>query len=887
MGKSNVARIMVLYKQHYRSQYNHLLDTDFSCFGYYDGMDIIKVKNQEGRLSLSEGNLNITDTWYYTFNVKMLNGSNSQQTFVLFYTGSDNDIEREFWHDKECFLATVFVQTVNNETDTINEIQDKIVSDTEKGECSIISYRLIDNADFILFIKGRKYSEIAKVVQNIQNDSRISYINMILSVHNDYLKDVNLIEEVEDEEIEGIRLEISAKNDCAIKKLIKLINEQLKDDVNNTDTIDLTYLENNGGGCFYRLHHSSYVIHFPPIRTSKILRLFKSENSNHGALTHLNGLYGEYIFNIATFFEETYKLKEVKEISNNPRQQKLWCEQQLKYFKNCIDDIRETKDENLYFYYQALLRTLNMLSQYEAFDSGHQIFNIIFPSLQLLCEHLKSELSFQNSSKNQYKEYNMKVKKKEKALSDYLQTIDNIIYHVIHTDQNFLMIPGYTSMIYEIPAKLCLFYMAFMTKVSEILKEDIKWKYRYYLEPTMDTSINTYHHEIKKDVHERIVNIRLPQRMLFVPRTFLITISHEIAHYVGDEIRQRKFRLECMMKNCASILLDELFQIDFKNGDSKEKIEIRKKLLKAISINVRRENFGRIIIYSLNRYIKRVNKEHEQEGSENHNMYHESIIKERLCNGCLEILRDEANELFQEIDKIDENLFKTCLELKKDISKDIDIWIELRTVFEFIDLKRKQMLAEKIPERIVKRLINLYKEVFSDLVAVYLLEINETYYLENFPVAKGRTIARYELGEIMLRLNVLKRCKKLKTFFVPDEQLKSKLNEIIDENGNASVSSLDKDDLKENISIEKKILGRSDVFERLIDYIDKCSISLEKLICSNGKQFEVKEIRNILKCFYAFEKGKDENTFSELFERIDRCINEYNMWIEKQKAEII
>lgn len=139
----------------------------------------------------------------------------------------------------------------------------------------------------------------------------------------------------------------------------------------------------------------------------------------------------------------------------------------IELFKDQLGKVKNTKDENLYFYYHALIRSLNMLSHYEQFNAGRSIFNILFPSMQLVCEHVEKIFSLNNMF-----EYRKEYIKSEKSLAIYLQTIDNIIYHVIHTDQKFLVIPGYTSIIYDIPARLCLFYMAFMTRVSELLKDE-------------------------------------------------------------------------------------------------------------------------------------------------------------------------------------------------------------------------------------------------------------------------------------------------------------------------------------------------------------------------------------------------------------------------------
>lgn len=52
-------RLLTLYKQHYLDKYNEdsVLKADYSCIGYYDGMNIRKVEpNQNGLLLRKETN---------------------------------------------------------------------------------------------------------------------------------------------------------------------------------------------------------------------------------------------------------------------------------------------------------------------------------------------------------------------------------------------------------------------------------------------------------------------------------------------------------------------------------------------------------------------------------------------------------------------------------------------------------------------------------------------------------------------------------------------------------------------------------------------------------------------------------------------------------------
>lgn len=857
--KRNIAKILTLYKQHYREKYSHELDTEYSCFGYYDGLDISEVENEKNRLSLSQGSINITDTWFGILNMagkpELVNGSNSQQNFVLFYTDNESDTENNeelFWKEDRAFLAVMFVQVNGSRkqslNDNINAIRRFIVGEYENNDCRIISYRLIDNADFLLAIKGNSYAQISNIVKEIQNIKSIIYVNTIFSVHSKYLKGSAL---KEDETLEGVRLEISAKEEGAVGKLLKKIEKELGQPL---------ILKNS----LYRFHHNSYVIQLPPIFMSDLLRLFKEE----AALTHRNGLYGKLIYNINTSIENIYVYRksdeeESGESDTKDENEQGWCEKKIELFKAQLGKVKNTKDENLYFYYHALIRSLNMLSHYEQFNAGRSIFNILFPSMQLVCEHVEKIFSLNNMF-----EYRKEYIKSEKSLAIYLQTIDNIIYHVIHTDQKFLVIPGYTSIIYDIPARLCLFYMAFMTRVSELLKDEKSWKYRYYLEPSMESEVTTYHHEIFSDVHERIINIRLQQRILFIPRTFLLTITHEIAHYVGDKIRHREKRLEYMIKTCAAIIVAQLFCLDIESVEINQERKVhQREILDCMKKNSEwYDECCRIAVESLYQFVQ---KEINAASSDR---FHEEYIKPILCKGCEKILVDASGKLFSKIRTVDKKMFKKYQRMGK--KKEINVWKEFNFLLELINMKRQEMLSCDFAKVLVQTLSKMYKETFADLVVIKLLDVDLCYYQENFPVSIGRKIEYIEKEEIDFRM------KALESEFGANSDIGLLSDRMYEQKDDLISSETFVADDEARLPYKTYILGVDDTLENIKEYLKECRSTLESKLIEKENKKEVEEIRKTFETFLVYTEEEDKNTFARLFNTMDNYIEKYDKWVK-------
>ena len=59
-------RMLTLYKQHYLDSYDpeNPMESDFSCWGYYDGMDIRKVDQTRSRLYTKTSQSPVSELWY-------------------------------------------------------------------------------------------------------------------------------------------------------------------------------------------------------------------------------------------------------------------------------------------------------------------------------------------------------------------------------------------------------------------------------------------------------------------------------------------------------------------------------------------------------------------------------------------------------------------------------------------------------------------------------------------------------------------------------------------------------------------------------------------------------------------------------------------------------
>ena len=112
-------KLLTLYKQHYLNKYPLQLICQYSCWGYFDGMDIIDIKEGKSKLFEKKSRTGISDAWYQTARrIQNQKGIASEQNIAMFrcIANEDDKIEKEFWKvtTRKAFLTVCFVQLKKN-----------------------------------------------------------------------------------------------------------------------------------------------------------------------------------------------------------------------------------------------------------------------------------------------------------------------------------------------------------------------------------------------------------------------------------------------------------------------------------------------------------------------------------------------------------------------------------------------------------------------------------------------------------------------------------------------------------------------------------------------------------------------------------------------------
>lgn len=724
-------RILTLCKHHYLDRYTgEKIPCDYSSWGYYDGIIVGKKIASHEMLFEKLTNSCISQIWSGIGTcIEKSDGTYSKQNIGIFRCKtSKEDPSEEFWSQFECGSPyfTVSFANLKNSFDYVNiknKLESKLNFSKQNSFLKCLVYYTFDNADIIIFNQSNSLDMLSGAITKLEEDENFAYVHSIMGVSEKFLEccETNVISYWNGmdchikESLSEISINIVTSGE---KDLIKKIGFLLKQQADNPgfglkNYTNMTYA--------YVSDHKSIVISIPNTDVQSLLGMMKKG----GFITHENPLYNTSILNIETEIKiqanniNWSDLKEPNIQNTNVEELKLWCGKLIEKYKRQIIIATEQNNEGMIAYWRALIQTLNTLSQYEGFETSKSIFYLLYPVLKMFTSQLDEALVSANFSIGTQNGSNLN--KIKKAIDEFITDVNAVIYHTVHTDQVFLMIPGYTGTTYSIPLKLCLFYQEISRKIIYVLN-DKPYQYNCFLVPRMEARTVTKLIQMGVCPDDRLISFLVSQRILYRPRHFILILTHELAHYVGAEIRDREYRKNLIIELLSLYLAEGMIpsQLLSMTGIEEKKYELVLDALKIHLINSAKQYLENIVNDSLDE-----RKLH-------------SLPLEKILNiGCREFLGDEKNGAKRIELKINEDKI-----IKISDDNFLEVSSNLHVLQEQIDHNRLIMHSSDTMGIILSNLISIFKEIFSDTIAFALLQCDFKTYIESFDISEGGCIKK-------------------------------------------------------------------------------------------------------------------------------------------------
>lgn len=294
-------------------------------------------------------------------------------------------------------------------------------------------------------------------------------------------------------------------------------------------------------------------------------------------------------------------------------------------------------------------------------------------------------------------------------------------------------------------------YNAFIFFVERSLNNGNERSYDFMLFPgiTEDAGALEVFRKKGKNSSKHVFMMDLPENMIDNSSVLLIVLCHELAHYVGRNIRSRKFRLDKIYDICSRLIIlgvkTSLMQlVEMNDGyidfDCKAWEDVEKVLSKWIQLYYQREINDEFIkltsVYS-------ENEEDECKKYNEENMQHMFFIKPTIEESISDMLKYKGLVIFEQV--ITDCFMNLNYEKREQL---------LQQCFEKIMTKTHPNNSTYSLSSALGYVEYLLKEAYADLISILELELSPLQYMncivsqypdENFNKCSIKVCARIAL----------------------------------------------------------------------------------------------------------------------------------------------
>ncbi len=689
----------------------------YRAFGHYDGITVkesIPIEKYENlRLLFDICRENEEDNFMYF-----------SQTLLGFH--ADTAEEKQFWERKLPFLYIVLLQTADTRIEEYQryleskEFLEKELSgfgQRDEMENTLLTvYHSLDNSDLIVAIKCGYANTGARLINSLHRSDRSGGIipirnsYSILGIDQEEIEKPGPLIEA-NEPIGEMELRVIEGDNNSIGSLYHRLMDELKDSKSGTDICVKTLLGTEDGSI--------------TIRNLPWKRLLPLYRDTTGVLNNSSRQAQEYAYAISAKimlqFHETEK-KETEKKDETPENGSEffcnWLKEKINYIYGDNNDAgRLAEKKNLMMFAQALLRFENAYYKKKEF-SDYNFFALYLPFytfVELLGE-----------KNHGYPE----------DYYDFMESLRLRTQSFAKSDRVFSQITDFNMRYFDVPIKFITIYSAYIHYFKQALNTKEEKNYEFLVCPGMNSQIGVIELFLTVSDRRRLFFIEIPEQQMYNLKQTFIMIGHEIAHFVGTDVRCRRERKMHMIRLCSRIIAlsmknyladaddfvrEHVNDLDFENVESK--------LCEWLVFFVDRESTMEYLREK--KYYPSATESMVEKNLDYKKQYgeHADVLRETLLFSAAELLFEHGEDIFGYI------FHREFYEKEEYRYEDREsFWAEKMDVLRhcihsFIDNLNSGNQALTIRSA-VDKVVYLVKECYADMVCILTLHLTMKDYLE-------------------------------------------------------------------------------------------------------------------------------------------------------------
>lgn len=155
-----------------------------------------------------------------------------------------------------------------------------------------------------------------------------------------------------------------------------------------------------------------------------------------------------------------------------------------------------------------------------------------------------------------------KIRFQEKKIAEvydqYFVAMNTLVNSTMHNERQFVQATAFNAVFYSVPPKIMAFYNAYIYRMKQILEDENLGKYTFLIYPSFSPNISIDQISLNATPPcDRILTIRISESALYDIESVMYQMVHELAHYVGWNLRCRDVREEKIVSILVRWVVEE------------------------------------------------------------------------------------------------------------------------------------------------------------------------------------------------------------------------------------------------------------------------------------------------------------------------------------------
>ena len=522
-----VCRPLIIYNEFLPAEIKGEREWEYQAFGHHDG-----IKIGDSVVFDCAQQLDVLFDKSVEYEIE-----EGQSYFTQVFWGiHESEIEEAaFWKDKDefPFLYIVLLQIDernikehNFKVELCKKLNQKLGEmQCEEKKASLLFYHSLDNSDLIMVVKSNSADLGFKLINILYHNIEELCVTIrntytILGVSRRELDKNDLNNIPEKEKITLLELQIIERERDKVNLLYKKLKEDIK-----ADEIDMKIT----------LGTEDDVIFIKNVFWKDLLPSYKKDT---GVLCNSNKIMQKYAYAISSkvmMQEEIDNGDTNKESNSNIDVKSSFCDKLDKMIRKLPSDLYVEK-KNLLILVNALRRFEYGLNQERPF-TDYNFFPLFLPFYRFI-ELAKDE------DKYILTEYYYHFMKCMKLCTQNFSKPERI----------YSQITDFNMRYFDIPMKLITLYNAYIYSIKQVLILDPKRSYEFLICAGLNDNTEVKELFFQVSDTKRLFLIETSEQQMYHIKLMFFILGHEMAHFVGREIRNRKRRQKHIFKICSRII---------------------------------------------------------------------------------------------------------------------------------------------------------------------------------------------------------------------------------------------------------------------------------------------------------------------------------------------